>query len=566
MAGKKGISNDMAEELRKFNHDLEKHLPQLNVDFLKDKNFFKDGNQNDEYMVLLTNNLMDLKTEIALIRRNLVDSVEGMVLRVLNTQKVQFAEQMNNFYGQFIMEIKGNFSTYITEINEELSEIRKGFSKVTISNENISSKIENFNAEFLEFKSLMADLKAFKRDSKSMMESNFNKFGDELDVVNNKLANLNDNKVEAVERLVSVVREMMERFEAASAVIETRSISLNKTEKEVTRKVSDIAESMAKFEAHLGKINDLGKTQEVLSRSLVGLSERVSRVSDSLKDISSGEFEINTKLAMVDEHIAKLDESLAGVDKKEADVKEKLSSIKGYVSKLDGSFKALDDKELALKQRLEDVDKHISKFDGSLKSLEEISGKGSDVKQKMSDVESYMSKLDDSLKSVSQKEFEMQEKLAKLDEHMSRFDGTVESLSELRDREVSVERGVSGLSEKISKMDGEIVNVKNEGSNLKSKLLDVDSSIAKIGGSVESIKNAKPVGVERVVVRDRVVRVPVETTNIVKGINPKVKSVEIDEVEKEVVKAKPKVSQRFSEKEKKLLDIEARLKRLDGLK
>lgn len=150
MASKKNI----IEELKKYNKDLDKHFSDLDFEFLKELQFVESsGLSNDSEMyTLLGKYLMDIRTEMALMRKNTAVDIEGMVMRVIQEQQNRFEKRMNDFYSKAILEVKESFDYSIKSVFDELVEVKKDLNQ---------QKDENkFHLENL--KDILAQLSAYK--------------------------------------------------------------------------------------------------------------------------------------------------------------------------------------------------------------------------------------------------------------------------------------------------------------------------------------------------------------------------------------------------------------------
>ncbi len=161
------------EELKKYNRELEMHLSGMKFDMLANKNVFDNENYNhDEFSTLLANNLLDLKTEMALMRKNLVDGMEGMVLRMIKENNDTFAKQIQTFYNQIFLEVKNSFNGYIEEVTQELSNIKKDFNHIKISAQKEAENVQKIKEELaLTNKESMESMTLFKREVMKMLNN-----------------------------------------------------------------------------------------------------------------------------------------------------------------------------------------------------------------------------------------------------------------------------------------------------------------------------------------------------------------------------------------------------------
>ena len=84
------LNNDLIGDLKKYNKELESHFSNLDFSSINDFSSSKSNYEESEYFSLFANNLMDLKTEMALMRKNLTSDVEGMVHRLIKEEQESF--------------------------------------------------------------------------------------------------------------------------------------------------------------------------------------------------------------------------------------------------------------------------------------------------------------------------------------------------------------------------------------------------------------------------------------------------------------------------------------------
>lgn len=143
MVLKVATKKDIIDELKRYNKDLETHLPNLDLDFVNDLKPSKNSSENDEYFSLLANNLMELRTEIALTRKNLSTEIEGMLLRSINEEQNKFFDQIKKFYGVIILELKENFVTHLKKLNDDINDMKRKHVEISLQNENFSNQMNN---------------------------------------------------------------------------------------------------------------------------------------------------------------------------------------------------------------------------------------------------------------------------------------------------------------------------------------------------------------------------------------------------------------------------------------
>jgi len=149
---------------------------------------------------------MDLRTEIALMRKNLSIEIDGMVQNTINKQQNKFLEQSNKLYSTIISDLRNNFATYIKEMNNEVIELKKEIMNIGNQNSDFNSKILGFNNEIQEFKSVLS----------------------KIDIVLDKDRNLMNPLSKNIVNLELDLNKINDKIKNKSSLIENNLIELNK--------------------------------------------------------------------------------------------------------------------------------------------------------------------------------------------------------------------------------------------------------------------------------------------------------------------------------------------------
>ena len=181
MAHKKKV----LDELKQFNEDLEKYLPEMNLDYLKNKDIFSKKSDTHDSVTLLATNLMDIKTELALMRKGFTDSVEGMVLRTVAKQQDMFMQHLNSVFNEVLIGMKQNFSAHISDLSSQIGSLNKSLDEIKADNIKKNHIVENFEQKVVDFVSSVDTLK----HENVKTNSNFN-VG--VDKMSNKLQSLEE--------------------------------------------------------------------------------------------------------------------------------------------------------------------------------------------------------------------------------------------------------------------------------------------------------------------------------------------------------------------------------------
>ena len=163
------VKKELLAELKKYNKELEKHVP--NVDFttlVKAMPNSTSEDINDESFSILATSLVDLRTEMALMRKNLSNEIEAIVLDSIRNQQNSFLEQTNKVYTTIITDLKQSFSSYIKEMNSEVSDLKKELANISSQNNLFDKRLTYFNESINEFRKAMGEFDIKISDNKEV--------------------------------------------------------------------------------------------------------------------------------------------------------------------------------------------------------------------------------------------------------------------------------------------------------------------------------------------------------------------------------------------------------------
>ncbi len=321
MVLKKNILND----LKKYNKELEKHIPGLDFDSLK--NNLNDSNYSeskDDYFPILAASMSDMRVEMNLLRRNIMSDVEGLVMKSIAEQQNTFLNQTNKFYSNMISDLKSNFSSYISEMNDELIGLKNEMNKISAKNLEFDSKLGIFNTNILEFKELAnkfdADLKLNSlnpvKEKLIEIENKFDDFNSSSKVLSDSVLALNS-KVDVIFDNVNLLSVSQADFDSkiSSEIDNLKLIDLDKIDKIIKlnnqnlnyeekfgQKLLDIEKNLKQNQ----KVSKILNISKVNSKSK--LSENINKLK--LKPINSKNKLINSKTSKIldiDSKLLKLD-------------------------------------------------------------------------------------------------------------------------------------------------------------------------------------------------------------------------------------------------------------------
>jgi methyl-accepting chemotaxis protein len=144
------INKKLIDELKKYNTELDKHVSGVDVNLMSrvSKNS-SPSEQNEEFNHLFSQNLLDLRTEVSLLRKNLSVDIEGMVMKVVNNQQNLFSEKMNNLFLQTTMDMKTFLNDMVVNFGDEITQIKRSYNDMSIQNSNLISQVSNLSDEVL---------------------------------------------------------------------------------------------------------------------------------------------------------------------------------------------------------------------------------------------------------------------------------------------------------------------------------------------------------------------------------------------------------------------------------
>lgn len=303
MASKKTF----VDELKKYNKELEVHIPNLNFDFLKSENFFNDEQDyKSDVSSLIASNLIDLKTELSLVRRNLSDTIEGMVMRSLAEQQSQFAKFVDDFYKKMTLSFKGTISSFEEELGTEFSKMRKDVEKISLSGKLLSDKLDLFGTDLLEFRSVLTGLDDFKDDAKIMLDNKFELIDERLAGIKGEfVAGLNSSKYES-DKISKIILSQKDSVDRALKDLSSKYSALRNENLEVNKSILGIGSNFENLKSDIKKINtnEVGIKEEILGfkhslsdidRKDVHLSSRVKSSHQVMSDLKKVKVENKTR-------------------------------------------------------------------------------------------------------------------------------------------------------------------------------------------------------------------------------------------------------------------------------
>lgn len=304
--------NKLIDDLKKYNRDLDKHFSELDFSSIDSVDVASSLYNDGEFHSIIAANLMDVKTEMGLMRRNLTSQIEGMVNRAIVKQQNEFMTQVNNVFGKATLDLKKNLSNQSKYFEDSMLQLRKEVALVNDFHDDFTKIIAQMKTEVSELKSCVDE---FSEDIPQMRNS-----------INNTLAE--------VLKKVTVLEEQNKR---RSTHVENNLLTLNKkliqietNSKELGKKIED---------------NDyiLQKKDTDIMRDIEDLNERILKMDTGEKIISSKLDGLSNQIRVPKEEISSHSKpSKNPVSKKhvvlhnqEADKFDKILEIESRIKKLD---------------------------------------------------------------------------------------------------------------------------------------------------------------------------------------------------------------------------------------
>ena len=328
----------LVDELKKYNSALEKHFTNLDFDSLSQLSE-GSGNlsQNPEFYSIVATSIMDTKTEMALLRKNLSIEIEGMTKRMIVEQQNNFMEQMNKFYGKTIFELKENLNAHVLEINSNVSELKRDINNFSKKNTDFSKTLESFSGEISEFKQALVSIEEISnrnnntKDNTKELFSKLSDFEEKIDKLLNEITKKNN----FIETNVLGLNKKLVKIE--TRVLETEEILLN--EKTLLEKESN--KNKDSFENINSKIIEV----ENMLFNLESMSKNENKKLNKLeiRDLEEEELLINES-ALVQKGFSKNRENFTTIENKLTHVNNSLFKLESKSDKNAKNFTTIENK------------------------------------------------------------------------------------------------------------------------------------------------------------------------------------------------------------------------------
>lgn len=305
---------DLLNELKSFNTQLETHLSTADVNSLPLSQSSYSSQSDDELTTLLASTVMDLRTELALMRKNLSIETEGMVKRQLEEQQKIFSEQFSKYVSSSHLETKKMITSFTQELNEEFSKVKEEFSKVSSHNLSFMSSFSEFKEELLELKQGVAQLQDFNSQGISQeIHQNVLQLHHHMSSLSKELFQ----KHHLFEKQISLMKKSLSQMDLRLSSSQNQSL---KTLSSLSSSLHDVEDNLAKSSSF--EQESFKKLQEANTSILESEKSQLKKLkklkvpsssSSSLRSISqevTNKVPITTaseKLLSIEERLAKLD-------------------------------------------------------------------------------------------------------------------------------------------------------------------------------------------------------------------------------------------------------------------
>lgn len=255
----------MVDELKKYNFALEKHFTNLDFDSISNLSQSSvSSSDKDEFYSLVATSILDTKTEMALMRKNLSVEIEGMTRRMIQDEQNMFIEQMNKFYGKIIFELKENLNSHVREINSDVAELKRDISEISSRNKDFSKDLQSFGQEITDFKQALNSLEelSLRNNNQKELVLKLSSFENKFDTLLNEISKKNG----FIESNAMLINKKLAQIE--KRVLETDEIMLNEKtllEKELNQnKISfdNVDSKFRQIENFLFKLESVAKNQD----------------------------------------------------------------------------------------------------------------------------------------------------------------------------------------------------------------------------------------------------------------------------------------------------------------
>jgi len=296
---------NLTNELKNYNKELEEYLGNINIgNALSEINLFEDSD-GKEMLPLISSGILDIKTSMDLMRRDLINNVENILIKSMQENQKKFFKQMDSFSQNMFVKLKGLFSTQLTELYNEISDLKSNSKKLELSIKEINEHINDFNGSLYELKTILEEInnskshlekipnllkkidrieegfeKTLSKDRFEVVFENFfqeiKKFGIEINTLKVKIDDSKNNselEKKKTEKLMSKFDELGNKFTS----IKDRLFEVQNNNELESKKILDIGSKFENFDLKFNEFkNNLSKNktkniskEEVIEKKII---------------------------------------------------------------------------------------------------------------------------------------------------------------------------------------------------------------------------------------------------------------------------------------------------------
>lgn len=335
------------KELKKYNQDLDKYFTQ--VPFSVEESTMERAPVSEQLQELIASNIMDVRTEIALMRKHLAADLEGMLARQVASQQQQFHELMSKMGLSLLEQVRDQVVTTLEDVHRELAGVRKIFSQMKVQEEENGKIVHKFQLQMLDFDSALARFDTITKTLHQEVRERFIGYENEVTQLSERMTK----QAVAVERLPQLINSLR----------------------------GDIIDSQKGVEFEFEKS---------MQDKLNSIEQKVLNSSQDTKRLFSQVDSLGTEISL---QSSKYDSTLK-------DVENEVMAVRPMVSKRGGNSNESSQMELLLleknhlelkKRKLDDFSKTAKQVKGDIQSLnstqavDEFPSRGKPVKKSVSE-------------------------------------------------------------------------------------------------------------------------------------------------------------------------------------
>jgi hypothetical protein len=320
------LKKEVISDLKKYNKDLDKHFKEIDFEFSKDS-LSTNLSPSEEINSLLISNIMDLKTEMALMRKNLISETEGMIKRLMVEEQNHFLNEIKQIYTKLSIEFKENLNKVIEEFETNRLKLISQFKEFNSENEILKSRINDFSEDLLKFNSLY--------DSLESLNKNINyKLNSTVDEIEKKFSNINPENLTKLFDTVNTLNKTVE--------------SLNTKNKDLVSK-SQLASNVASSKLSNEKLETIFEAIDYLNKNINNKLELISE-------------DIYKKFSKVDLDLKKL-KSNKKINSENIPIRNMTNNLKLNKTNYDLDIEKEKESYFSLNQKIINIDEKLKNLD-----------------------------------------------------------------------------------------------------------------------------------------------------------------------------------------------------------